>query len=250
MHPGINSNNSIFGLTSNEIHLWQIPLDAQIDEVETYFNILSSDERERAQKFHFKKDRNCFVITRGVLRILSAKYVSKKPMEISFGLEEYGKPKLEHRTSLNFNVSHSGNMALIGFVHNHAVGLDVEYIKRDIDVLDIAQNFFSKNEIEALNAIELNKQYEAFYRCWTRKEAFIKAEGSGLSFPLDRFSVSMEKDDEASLYWVDWNSYEKEKWDIFSFKPNEDYIAAVTVKAKGYSLRKFEWDKDGVGTEL
>jgi len=222
-----SSTNSFVNLKPNTVHIWSINFVVNEDEFNTYHDLLSADEKLRASKFKFYKDKRCYVVTKAALRLLSGAYLSTDAKDILFEYEAYGKPKFKHQTNLNFNVSHSGDLALIGFVYNHTIGIDIEKIKNDFDTFEIASNLFSKQEIDALRKIPEEEQYRAFYRCWTRKEAFIKAKGSGLSFPLDEFAVTLDNDLDADLIWTKWDINEKRQWQLTSFIPFKDYIAAL-----------------------
>ena len=236
-----NNFDSLAELHEDTIHIWNISFEVNDNELQSYFKLLSEDEKERANRFRFFKDKKCFVVTRGALRLISSHYLNKEPEDIIFEYEDYGKPKFKHSTNLNFNVSHSGNRAVIGFVYNHTIGIDIEKVKNDFDTFEIAANFFSKAEIDALSNIPKAEQYLAFYRCWTRKEAFIKAKGSGLSFPLDTFSVSLDSDIEASLLYTQWDELEKDTWKLISFIPKEGYIAALITDSFVNNLGHFDW---------
>ncbi len=230
-------------MNKENVHIWQIDIEALSTNVDFFYSYLNGDEKTRANKFRFQKDYNVFVITRAVLRTLLSQYLNLDARKLDFQYMEHGKPFLKHDTLLKFNVSHSGSMAIIGLVNNHEIGVDIEYIKKDFDVLDIAENFFSADEISRLRIKSANELYPSFYRCWTRKEAFIKAESSGLSYPLDSFSVSLDNDSEAELLSLDSNQQEKNKWKMFSFKPKKDYIAAAIVNGKVNSFEVFNWEK-------
>lgn len=233
-------------INDNKVHIWTIiTSDISIIEHQKYFDLLSKDEKLRTSKFRFAKDRKTYVVARGVLRILSGYYLNENSEEIKFEYEKFGKPKYKNHTNLKFNVSHSGNIIIIGFVKEYELGVDIEYLKRGFDVLDIAENFFSRKEIKALHEIEKEDRIRAFFRCWTRKESFIKAEGRGLLFPLDKFSVTLDNDLEVSLIETHWNENEKDEWSLFSFIPYKDYIAAISVKGfiSDYIYREWEHTK-------
>ena len=236
------NSNSFINLKPHTVHIWSLNFAVNDDAFNRYHSLLSEDEKKRASKFKFYKDKRCYVVTRGCLRLLSASYLEKNARDIVFVYEKYGKPRYKHKTILNFNVSHSGDIAVIGFVYEHAIGIDIEKIKNDFDTFEIASNFFSKKEIAALREIPESQKYKAFYRCWTRKEAFIKAKGIGLSFPLDKFSVTLDSDLNAELIQTQWDTYEKLKWQFTSFIPSEDYIAAFTVNSQIKDIQYFNWD--------
>ncbi|WP_299102867.1 4'-phosphopantetheinyl transferase superfamily protein [uncultured Winogradskyella sp.] len=238
----IKLTESLFNLEPNTVHIWSFDFNIEDEAVKKYFHLLSQDEQARANKFKFDKDRRCYVVSKGVLRTLSGKYLNRNAQDIMFSYGEFGKPKFEQNTDLNFNVSHSGDLATIGFVTNHTIGIDIEKIKNDFDTFEIASNFFSKKEIADLQLISKPEQYIAFYRCWTRKEALIKAIGSGLSFPLDSFSVTLDHDFIAEMQETHWDKSEKKEWNFHTFKPRAEYIAAVIVKNNFCSFKTMELD--------
>ncbi len=201
----------------------------------TFRSVLSADEVRRAGRFKFQKDRNSFIITRGVLRTLLGGYLELPPSEILLEYTTYGKPYLLDST-LKFNVSHSGDMAVFAFVLDTEVGVDIEQVKDDFDLMELARNFFSEHEIAAMENIPETDLTRAFYRCWTRKESFIKAEGSGLSFPLDKFAVSLDHDHEATLIQTGWDLQEKDNWSLYSFLPEQQYIGALAIRDKSKGI--------------
>lgn len=173
---------------------------------------------------------------------MSGKYLKINPEDIQFDYSEFGKPFFKAAPSLKFNLSHSGERIVIAFCHTQEVGVDIEKIKYELDVLELAQNFFSKTEIVALEEQPLEELPKSFFRCWTRKEAFIKAEGSGLSFPFDKFTVSIEKDNQAALLSTDWDESDKLNWTLFSFVPDTEYIGALAVCKKKCFVKYFNWN--------
>ncbi|TXE05972.1 4'-phosphopantetheinyl transferase superfamily protein [Gelidibacter salicanalis] len=227
----------MYPIKPNIIHTYYVNTDTD----KSYANLLSQEETLKASKFKFKKNRNQLVVSRGALRILSGKYLNKDPKEIGFKYGEFGKPDFDLETPLNFNISHSGTMAILAFVLDHAIGVDIEKIKPDFDVMEIASNFFSDLEIEALNKIPKNKLTEAFYRCWTRKESFIKAKAQGLSFPLDSFSVCINSTIKTEVLETKWEEAEKNNWSLFTFSPNQDYIGAISVKGQIESVEYYDF---------
>ena len=185
-------------LSEDESHIWYFDIESVSNEIEYYKGFLSSEEIAKADRFKFTKDKTISILARGALRILSGRYLHMSPNTIKFKYGKYGKPDYGLPVPVKFNVSHSGNFIVIAFVKNSQLGVDIELIRRDFNVLDIAENFFSKMEIKTLHDVDKDDVFKAFYRCWTRKESFIKAKGSGLSFPLASFTVSLN-DEEAKL---------------------------------------------------
>ncbi|MEW4924159.1 4'-phosphopantetheinyl transferase superfamily protein [Algibacter sp. 2305UL17-15] len=240
--------DNLFEIQNNEVYIWIINCNLTKDNISFLSSFLSDDEILKASKFRFNKDKNCSVITRGVLRLLTSKYLKINPEDIKFKYGKFGKPDFDFDTPLKFNVSHAGDLAVIGFVNNYDIGIDVEYIKGDFDVLEIVDNYFSKQEIKTLNSIPKTLQTEAFYRGWTRKEAFIKGKSLGLSFPLDSFSISIDSDEKAKLTETLWDEHEKELWQIIPFKTEADYKAAVAIKGNIDSVKYFEFNLGLLGS--
>ncbi len=152
--------------------------------------LLTGDERERAGRFHFQRDSSAFAISRGLLRTLAGRYLDAPPERLRFDYTPYGKPYLAGQfagSPLRFNLSHAHELVLYAFTSGAEVGVDVEYLRPELAGAEIAERFFSPREVEALLTLPVEGRTEAFFRCWTRKEAFIKAVGQGLSFPLDQF---------------------------------------------------------------
>ncbi|GGD05300.1 phosphopantetheine-protein transferase [Hyunsoonleella pacifica] len=212
-----------------------------------YFNkLLSEDEKLKVSKFKFKKDKTTSIIARGSLRVLLSKYLNYPATDFSFSYGVYGKPLLLDNQSIKFNISHSGEIIVIAFCNLYDIGVDIEYVEKGFNVLDIVNNYFSNAEIQALHNLPESEHIEAFYRGWTRKEAFIKAKAKGLSFPLASFSVSIDSDKTTDLYETIWDKKEKELWDIIPFKTATHYKAALAVQAKINSIKYFELNSENI----
>lgn len=231
-------------LLEKTIHIWYCNFDVNRSKIDYYSSLLSKDEKQKASRFKFTKDRECYIITRGILRLLLASYLEVEAKDITFDYTSFAKPFLAFKNPLKFNVSHSGRMATFAFFLGTEIGVDIERVKADFDVLELAQNFFSKNEIESLEKLPKEELPQAFFRCWTRKEAFIKAEGSGLSFPLDKFAVSLDDDQSAQLLETQWDITEKNKWQLYSFIPAPEYLGAVAVAQSNAQINYHNWDAD------
>ena len=172
-----------------EIHVWRVVLPISQRIKEKFEEVLSSDEHIRLKKYHFEIDRDRFLVARGGLRNIIARYLDALPKDISFNYSKFGKPYLNH-SSLCFNVSHSGNYILYAIAQDVHIGIDVEECKHDIDFLSIAKQFLSESEYNKFLTVSPAERWLAFYRCWTRKEAVLKAIGKGLFFPLYQLEVS------------------------------------------------------------
>lgn len=229
-------------LGAGEVHVWRASLERDGAEAERLWATLTDDERERARRFHFERDRRRFVIARGALRELLGRYLATPPALIRFAYNEFGKPVLwRDAGGLRFNVSHSHEAALYAFTLGREVGVDVELLRDDFASLEIAERFFSEAEVRALASLPAELRTQAFFNCWTRKEAYIKALGEGLSHPLDRFTVSLKPGEPARLVSTVQDPREAGEWSIVDLKPFGGYAAALAIRAGDPQLRRLEW---------
>jgi len=212
-----------------EVHVWKANLNASDEEVASFWKLLSKYERDRAKRFYFKKDRVHFIKSRATLKTLLGEYLELDPREITFQYTTFGKPFLENE-SLQFNVSHAGGHGLFAFTLEHLIGVDIEKIESGIEFEKLVSRFFSKNEARIILSLNDDQKAKAFFKCWTRKEAFIKAHGEGLSMPLDRFEVSILDSEKVSLKKVDWKEEKAEDWSMVSFEPEDGWVGALAVK--------------------
>lgn len=219
-------------LSLNEIHLWHVHIPEHIERLVMYEALLDEQEKHKADRFRFEKDRNCSIIARGVLRKLLGSYLEKEPEGVRFVYGDFGKPEVSNDEGIAFNISHARDAIVLGFVKNNWIGVDVEFLDQKIDPLNIAKHFFSDEEKRALEEVSKENRVEGFYNCWTRKEAFIKAVGDGLSFPLDQFVVSLKPKVKAALLCTKWDKNEKNKWTLQSSNPEQEYVSAFAVKGK------------------
>jgi len=192
---------------------------------------LSEGETARMLRFHFEKDRKNFLLYRSMLRILLASYLGSPPAELCFAYSAHGKPTLAISSgTLEFNLSHSNGHFLVAITLGRKVGVDIEFLKRDLDVLEIAQRFFSSAEKRAIENLSDEFRHDAFFSCWTRKEAFVKARGEGLSCPLDSFDVSVMPDEEFVSLATRPDNSEADGWMLRSLNCFPGYKAAVAVE--------------------
>lgn len=218
-------------LTSGEVHVWRVELDQPEQVRERFQSSLEADELERAGRFHFEKHRRHFVVGRGFLRYVLARYLQAQPESLRFAYGAYGKPSL---TGLQFNMSHSHNVGLVA-VADKELGVDVEHIRADFATEDIARRFFSRAEVETFNALPVEEQVAAFFRCWTRKEAYIKAIGLGMSQPLDEFDVTLGPGEPAALLYA--KDDDASRWYLSDLDIGTDYAGAVVVEAPVSTIR-------------
>jgi 4'-phosphopantetheinyl transferase len=225
-------------LSDNEIHVWHQTLAPESADVENFRSLLSTDELQRAGRFRFDADRKEYSVSRGTLRALLGSYLNVPPQELRFSHSAYGRPSLLAETSANtldFNISHSGEVALLAFARGRRIGIDVEKVRRDFATSEIAERFFSTAERAALRELPQEQRHEAFFRCWTRKEAFIKALGEGLSHPLDQFDVSLAPGLPAALLATRPDVHEVARWKLWDIQVPAHYAAALAAELENRS---------------
>ncbi len=219
-------------LTDSDIHVWVASLEMAHQEIDEPFTLLAPDERARAERFYFERDRNRFVAGRCLLRIILGGYLGMDPSQIEFAYREAGKPVLKPGPQgefLEFNLSHSNDLALYIFSRNHEVGIDVEYIHSMPDMDDFAEKFFSSRETELINSLRGEEKDAAFFKLWTCKEALLKANGSGLTMPLSHMEISLEADGAVTLNSIGGDPEHTSRWHLEVFNPAPGYQAAFTV---------------------
>ena len=228
----------------NEVHVWRALLEPSSSQVQEFRGILSDDELDRANRFFFEKDRQRFIAARGTLRSILSRYITSYPGHLRFYYNQYGKPFLDSEFSANqlqFNLSHSESMALYVITRNMEIGVDIERVRSDLEYEAIAKRFFSANEVSRLRRIPAEKKLEAFYHCWTRKEAYIKAHGKGLSLPLDSFEVSLDPDEPSISLIIKDEPQESSLWTLLDLKPEPGYAGALAVKGLACKFRYWDW---------
>ena len=233
-------------LPLDRLDIWRLQLDAtasiEVDEV----TLLSADEVTRANRFRFQKDRRRFIVCRSALRRLLGEYLGIPSQEVSFEYSANGKPSLKPRDNphgLCFNVAHSDDQVLIAFGGEHQLGVDIEKMRGDVDTKSLAERFFSRREREELRALPEPSQVPAFFACWCRKEAFIKAIGDGLSFPLADFSVSVHPDGRPVLEEIRGSVDSGLRWSLADLAVGNEYRAALAVDSLHLSIQtlSFPW---------
>src|SRR4051812_44583804 len=222
-------------LASDEVHVWRVPLNRPSSEMPALRRLLSADELDCANRFHFSRNRENYTVAHAALRLILGRYVGLEPSGLQFGSGVQGKPfLLESPASqdIRFNLSHSHELALYSVSVGREIGVDIEFIRSDpdIDISAIAERFFSLDEREALLKLPPSMRKEGFYNCWTRKEAYIKARGEGLSLPLDQFSVSFKPGERAALVRVAEDPGEIANWRLQELFPSRGYAAAIAVQ--------------------
>ena len=238
----------LFDLGEDEIHVWCAELDPPGGAAERLGAILSPDERTRAARFCLERVRSRFVVCRGVLRTILGRYLGGAPEGLRFVYGDRGKPALAppEGTDLRFNVSHSDGLALFAVARGREVGVDVERLRPLPRVERIAERFFSLPERKALLELPPERRAEAFFTCWTRKEAYVKARGEGLGHPLDQFAVSLVPGEAARL-WAAGDGDEREiaRWSLDALVPAPGYVAALAALGGGWRLARREFPLGG-----
>ena len=226
-------------LSSNDVHVWCATLDQPITRVQQLAQTLSDDERVRAERFHFDQDRKRFIVGRGVLRTILSRYVGIEPGRLQFCYGSQGKPYLKEKSggdALRFNLAHSHGMALYAFARGREIGIDLERVCAEVPGEQMAARFFSPLESATLRALPTKVKPKAFFTCWTRKEAYIKARGEGLSLPLDQFDVSIAPGEPAKLLNRRGDPLEASRWSLQELVPGPGYVGALVVQGLGWRL--------------
>ena len=224
-------------LPDNELHVWRARLDLSKAVRVRLQSTLNSDERERAGRFLIPEACERFVAARGILRELLGAYLDIQGEKVALTYGPAGKPSLSptHESRICFNVSHSNGMGLFAFANNHEIGADIEYVKEDFRGMEIASRFFSQHEIAALAKLPPNTRDQAFFGCWTRKEAYVKAHGQGLSIPLGSFTVEFAKSHQVL------QDEGGGRWSCYSLEAAPGFAAAVVAEGENWTVKCWEW---------
>ena len=228
-------------LSREQVHAWCASLN---QPVESYLDLLSEDEKIRAKRFLFHQDQRRFIVARGLLRTILGLYLEIAPGAIQFSYTKSGKPVLVEKTggpNLCFNLSHSGDLVLIAFSHDRQIGIDLEKIRPVPDVMQLVSQFFSTEENAEFTTMPHDQKLIAFFSGWTRKEAYLKARGDGLFFPLSQFSVSLATEKNTCLLESHDEPGELSRWSLVSLTPVPvpGYIGALAVE--GYDWKLVQW---------
>ena len=223
-------------LPPGELHLWRLSLELPAAAQAAAEAMLAPEEQQRAARFHFAADALAFTAARGQLRQVLGAYQDCAPAALTFAANEYGKPHLSAPlVPLHFNLAHSGTWALVSLSAAEPVGVDVEAIRPLTDRAAIARRFFAPGEAQRLAALPEPEQEAAFFRCWTRKEAYIKARGLGLTLPLDAFEVTLDPG-QPRLLWVQGAAAEPAAWQMAEPTMPAGYAAAIAVRATAVTV--------------
>jgi 4'-phosphopantetheinyl transferase len=231
-------------LAKDEVHVWRAPLDQPVPP--GFDRILSEAELKRARRFRFERDCSHFIVAHGLLRIILSRYVGVEPSRLCFCNNLYGKPALvasSAQAAVRFNLSHSEGLVLYAIARDREVGIDLERIQTDFAFEQIGEQFLSPREAAELDALPTCLRREALLTWWTRKEAFVKARGQGLSMPLDQFSVSLAPSQPARLYTHEPG--EALHWSLQDIMPGFGYVATLAVEGRNWQLKCWDGPADG-----
>ncbi len=238
---GVRQNSRNQGIlcrfqTETEVHVWKSLKPVKKDRLLRLETYLSGEEIRRANRFVFEKDRNSFIRTRGLLREIIGEYLSLKPGSVNLSEEAFEKPRLmdfEHRW-LRFNVSHSGDYSLLAFAKNREIGVDLERKKIGIDFDNLADSQFSEDESTGIQKAVPAQKEALFYRCWTRKEALVKATGKGLSIPLKTFTVPLDEIPPGRQIQRKTICLNETNWQLYQPELiSEEYESALAIQGEG-----------------
>ncbi|MEJ2653676.1 MAG: 4'-phosphopantetheinyl transferase superfamily protein [Gammaproteobacteria bacterium] len=229
-------------LDAGEAHIWLVELGTPDSSWTSLAPLLAEDERTKAERFHFARHQRRYILSRAALRILLGRYLGCPPRDIDFNYDTHGKPRLAglyQRT--RFNVSHTEDIMLAAFVLDREIGIDIESINHDIDCMALGRRCFSTLENQTLQSLPEHEHVDAFFRIWSRKEAYIKARGEGMSHPLQAFSVSVDKHAPRLLEHLD-DDRETDRWTIIDLEVAKNYRAALVVERPPGQLHYFRLD--------
>jgi 4'-phosphopantetheinyl transferase len=231
-------------LANHEVHVWRANLDLPLEKVEELAKTLSADEQLRAQKFYFEKHRRHFIVGRGMLRNILGNYLAIEPKKLQFNYSHRGKPELAKscpKSQLQFNLSHSHNLALYGFVWNHQIGIDLEYLRPVPDAEQIAKRFFSAREYGVISSLPVELRQLAFFRGWTSKEAYLKGTGDGLAGSLDSVEVALVPREPVRLLSIQGDMQAAANWSLYSLEPASNYLGTLAVKGHNLLVNYWQW---------
>lgn len=217
-----------FSLGDNELHLWPVRLNALNSALEVFRKALAIDELERADRYRFSQLRREFTIARGALRHILAWYLATEPRNIRLEYGAKGKPYIAERScNICFNLAHSNGLAVLGVTRRRDLGVDIEYVRAISDLPQVAQRFFCPEEASELSMIAQQERQRAFFLCWTRKEAYIKAVGHGLALPLSSFRVTLQPNRPARFVHIGHDVSLAQTWTLHDLALCPEYVGAI-----------------------
>jgi len=242
----MGSRSATLGHLQDSVHVWVGDTSLASDDLSSLERELAGDERERARRFRFPRDRRTYVAAHWLVRRVLSRYINVAPDALQFAANPYGKPTLPAWQDLRFNLSHSDDLVIVAVMRSREVGVDVERIRPELATRGIARRFFAPAEVAALDRLEGTDFVHAFFACWTRKEAYVKAVGLGLSLDLNTFAVSVAPAEPARLLSADGGPCEVAQWGLHSLELSPRYAAALAVKGREVSPAIFSVNLAGL----
>ncbi len=234
-------------LTGSAVHVWRAALSVAEKEVAALGSLLNADEQVRARRLRFEDKRRSFVAARGILRCILARYLSLSPQQIQFSYSAHGKPELapSQATGLQFNLAHSGDLAVVALAHARPIGIDLEQL-RPVETLDqMVDGYFAPAERAAFQRLPPERRLSAFFAAWTRKEAYLKARGEGLTLPLDQVVVTLSPDEAPAVLADRQRPQNTAPWVLLDLEPAPGYRAALAVPGPVGELAAWQWPASG-----
>jgi 4'-phosphopantetheinyl transferase len=226
-------------LATGEVQVWLLPLAQPPVALARLMETLGTDERARADRLRWTVDRRAFVAAHGLMRVVLARAVGAEPADLQFETGSHGKPRLAGRARPCFNLAHSGDWALLAISRDADVGVDLEEMRDVPDLESVANAHFAPGELAGLALLDPDLRRDAFYACWTRKEAYVKALGLGLLADLDRFEVSLDPRVPPAVLSIDGSTKAAEGWQLLAFQPVPGFCATVAIEWPDVRLRGF-----------
>lgn len=226
-------------VASGEVHVWLLPLTAPPIAIVRLMATLDAEERAHVDRLGRTVDQQAFVTAHGLTRILLARALGAEPGELQFQTGPHGKPRLSGRAGPWFNLAHSGDWALLAISGDAEVGIDLEEMRDLPDLENVATAHFAPGELAALARLDPTLRRDAFYACWTRKEAYVKALGLGLLADLDRFEVSLDPAVPPAVLSINGSTKAAEGWQLRAFQPVAGFCATLAIEWPDVRLRGF-----------
>jgi 4'-phosphopantetheinyl transferase len=233
--------NGPISLAPGEVHVWRIALAPTPEELTALYERLAANERERADRFVVAAARTQFVAARAALRALIAGYLRRSPADISFQIGPLGKPSVAAGEPFFFNLSHSREMALVAVTGEGEIGVDVEQVREMSSREQLAERFFHPNEVATLGQLPVTQRAIGFFNAWTRKEAFLKATGKGISFGIERVEVTLTPGDSPRVLTVDGSREAAARWSLASLDPAPGYVGSVALDGRWKNVAGFTY---------
>ena len=240
--PAVRPGRLRPALAADEVHVWSMSLSRPAWPIEELAGWLDADETVRAARFHFEKHHQRFVTAHGLMRGLLSVYAGLAPAKLRIAHAANGKPRFadaELHAQLSFNLSHSGEEAVLAVSRGANLGVDVEVIRPLENLQALASSHFATGELKILKSLPVHRRHDGFFATWTRKEAYVKAIGAGLRVPLDSFEVAAHPDEPAALRSIDGNAASVQGWTLWSDRPTMDSWAALAVDMPQAAVKSF-----------